>query len=319
MGSKLSTLAFVFPGQGSQSVGMLGQLAGEFPIVEKTFDEASDRLGFDLWELVSNGPEDALADTRNTQPAMLTSAVAVWRVWSAEGGPLPKMMAGHSLGEYSALVCSEALAFADAVTVVRERGRLMHEAVPAGRGAMAAILGLPGEAVRTVCAEAAEGQVLEAVNYNTPEQTVVAGNSEAVDRGVALAKSKGAKRALRLPVSVPSHCALMRPAAESLAELLKDVPIRAPVCPVVNNVDAAQPNDPAAIRDALVRQLYSPVRWVEIVQELKSAGIDTVVEGGPGKVLVGLQRRIDREMTALPIHDGSSLGAALETFAGDRA
>lgn len=305
------SLAFVFPGQGSQSEGMLSALAAEFSEVEATFREASEVLGYDLWDIVQNGPADKLNSTDITQPAMLAAGVAVWRVWQAKGGAQPTVLAGHSLGEYTALVCGGSLAFTDAIKLVAERGRLMQEAVPAGTGAMAAVLGLDDDVVRQACSDAAAGEVLEAVNFNSPGQVVVAGNKAAVERVVDLAKERGAKRALLLPVSVPSHCALMQPAADQLATVLKDVAIQAPTIPVINNADVASPSEPDAIRDALVRQLYSPVRWVETIQKMTSDGVDRLIECGPGKVLVGLNKRIERKMAAQAVIDPDSLSAAL--------
>ncbi len=305
------TLAFVFPGQGSQSMGMLDALANEFTDVEKTFRAASEVLGYDLWDIVQNGPAEKLNSTDITQPAMLAAGVAVWRVWQARGGTQPAVLAGHSLGEYSALVCGGSLAFEDAIKLVAERGRLMQQAVPAGTGAMAAVLGLDDDVVRAVCTEAAAGEVVEAVNFNSPGQVVVAGHKTAVERVVELAKAKGAKRALLLPVSVPSHCALMQPAAEKLATVLEGVAIQPPQIPVINNVDVAMPTDPAAIRSALVRQLHSPVRWVETVQKMAADGVDRLIECGPGKVLVGLNKRIERNMAAQAVFDADSLAAAL--------
>jgi len=248
---------------------MLDTLASEFAEVEATFRIASELLGYDLWDIVQNGPAEKLNSTDITQPAMLAAGVAVWRVWQAKGGAQPRVLAGHSLGEYTALVCGDSLAFEDAIKLVAERGRLMQEAVPAGTGAMAAVLGLDDDTVRAVCAEAAASEVVEAVNFNSPGQVVVAGHKAAVERAVDLAKAKGAKRALLLPVSVPSHCALMQSAAEKLATLLEDVAVQAPQIPVINNVDVAMPGDPDAIRSALVRQLHNPVRWVETIQKMR--------------------------------------------------
>jgi len=292
-------------------MGMLGALANEFTDVEKTFRTASEVLGYDLWDIVQNGPAEKLNSTDITQPAMLAAGVAVWRVWQAKGGTQPAVLAGHSLGEYSALVCGGSLAFEDAIKLVAERGRLMQQAVPAGTGAMAAVLGLDDDVVRAVCTEAAAGEVVEAVNFNSPGQVVVAGHKTAVERVVELAKAKGAKRALLLPVSVPSHCALMQPAAEKLASVLEGVAIQPPQIPVINNVDVAMPTDPAAIRSALVRQLHSPVRWVETVQKMAVDGVDRLIECGPGKVLVGLNKRIERNMAAKAVFDADSLAAAL--------
>lgn len=306
------SLAFVFPGQGSQSLGMLKELAGAFPLVTETFAEASDALGYDLWQIVQEGPEDKLNSTDITQPAMLAAGVAVWRVWQIKQGAKPSVMAGHSLGEYTALVCAGAIDFKDAIKLVAERGRLMQQAVPAGEGAMAAVLGLDDDTVRQACSDAAEGEVLEAVNFNSPGQVVVAGSKAAVDRIVALARERGAKRALTLPVSVPSHCALMKPAAEKLGAILAEITLKTPDIPVINNVDVTTSTDPDAIRDALVRQLYSPVRWVETVQKMAAEGTDKLVECGPGKVLVGLNKRIDKTINAMALYDPATLDAALE-------
>ena len=308
------TFAFVFPGQGSQSVGMLAELATAYPQVNDTFQEASDTLGYDLWQLVQNGPEDELNKTHITQPAMLVSGIAVWRVWQAQKGPKPAALAGHSLGEYSALVAAGSLGLSDAVQLVADRGRFMQEAVPAGVGAMAAILGLDDTKVIEVCEQAAEDEVASAVNFNSPGQVVVAGNSAAVERAVALAKEAGAKRAVMLPVSVPSHCSLMMPAAERLAQRLSSVSINTPSLPVINNVDVKAETAPDAIRDALVRQLYSPVRWVETIQGFAKQGLQQIVECGPGKVLTGLNKRIDRELDSLAVLDPASLDQALEAL-----
>lgn len=305
------SLAFVFPGQGSQSVGMLAELAEAQTLVRDTFAEASEALGYDLWKVVSEGPADELNQTHITQPAMLSAGIAVWRIWQAQGGAAPAVMAGHSLGEYSALVAAGSLAFADAVTLVAERGKLMQEAVPAGTGSMAAILGLEDAKVIEVCAQAEEGEVVAAVNFNASGQVVIAGHVAAVERAVELAKEAGAKRAVVLPVSVPSHCELMKPAAEKLAERLAAITIASPAIPVINNVDVSKADSADAIRDALVRQLYSPVRWVETIQAMEGEGVDTLVECGPGKVLVGLNKRIVRGMTALPLFDPAGLEKAL--------
>jgi [acyl-carrier-protein] S-malonyltransferase len=306
------SLAFVFPGQGSQSLGMLKDLAEAFPVVTDTFKEASDALGYDLWQVVQDGPQEKLNSTDVTQPAMLAAGVAVWRVWQSKDGAKPSVMAGHSLGEYTALVCAGAIDFKDAIKLVAERGRLMQQAVPAGEGGMAAVLGLDDDAVRQACVDAAEGEVLEAVNYNSPGQVVVAGSKAAIERIVVLAKERGAKRALPLPVSVPSHCALMRPAAEKLATVLADINVSSPAIPVINNVDVSAASDADAIRDALVRQLYSPVRWVETVQKMAAEGTETLVECGPGKVLVGLNKRIDKSINAMALFDPATLDAALQ-------
>ena len=305
------SLGFIFPGQGSQAMGMLAGLAASHETVISTFKEASEVLGYDLWQVVQEGPAERLNSTEVTQPAMLSAGVAVWRVWQAQGGPQPSVMAGHSLGEYSALVCAGSLAFADTVALVEARGKLMQQAVPAGSGAMAAILGLDDDAVREVCTAAAEGDVVEAVNFNSPGQVVVAGQKSAVERATVIAKEKGAKRAVLLPVSVPSHCSLMKPAAEQLAERLQAVEIKSPGIKVINNVDVAGAASADEIRDALVRQLYQPVRWVETIQAMHAEGITWVIESGPGKVLAGLNKRIVKSMTALPVYDGDTLAAAL--------
>lgn len=305
-------LAIVFPGQGSQSIGMLKALAAAHAVVQDTFADASRVLDYDLWELVQNGPEEQLNQTAKTQPAMLAAGVAVWRVWRAQGGAEPAVMAGHSLGEYTALVCADALAFEDAVALVAERGRLMQDAVPAGVGAMAAILGLDDDRVRAVCVEAAQGEIVEAVNFNSPGQVVVAGHAAAVQRAMAVAKQAGAKRVLALAVSAPSHCALMLPAAERLAVRLATVTINAPRIPVLHNVDVAAYSEGVAIRDALVRQLHQPVRWVETIQAMGARGVSTVLECGPGKVLAGLIKRIDTTLVALPVYDTATLQQALE-------
>ena len=305
------SLAFIFPGQGSQSVGMLKDLSENFSEVTATFQEASDALGYDLWSLVQDGPVDKLNSTDVTQPAMLASGVATWRVWQAKGGATPAMMAGHSLGEYTALVCAGSLNFVDAVKLVSQRGQFMMQAVPAGTGAMAAILGMDDESVRKVCLEAAEGEILEAVNYNSPGQVVVAGNKSAVERVCVLAKEQGAKRAVELPVSVPSHCALMKPAAEQLAEVLSGISFNTPSIPVINNVDVIAANSEADIRDALKRQLFSPVRWVETIEKMTADGADQFNECGPGKVLVGLNKRINKTLTSTALLDTASIEAAL--------
>lgn len=298
--------ALVFPGQGSQSVGMMAAY-GDSPEIRHTFQEASDALGEDLWAMVADGPAERLSQTVNTQPLMLTAGVAVYRAWRAAGGPVPDIVAGHSLGEYSALVAAGAMAFADAVPLVRFRAAAMQEAVPAGQGAMAALLGLDADAVVAVCAEVAEGDVVEAANLNAPGQIVIAGSSAAVERAMALAKTRGAKRAVLLPVSAPFHCALMKPAADRLAERLASVAIQAPSIPVLNNVDVAVCNDPVAIRDALVRQAYSPVRWIESVAAIAAQGAAAVFECGPGKVLAGMTKRIARDVQGAALADEASL------------
>jgi [acyl-carrier-protein] S-malonyltransferase len=303
--------ALVFPGQGSQSVGMMAAYGDAAPVRE-TFAEAADALGQDLWTMVSDGPSDLLNQTVNTQPAMLAAGVAVYRLWQSQGGPIPAMMAGHSLGEYTALVCAGALNFSDAIRLVRLRAEAMQLAVPEGAGAMAAVLGLDDDAVRAVCAQAAQGEILEAVNFNSPGQVVIAGNKAAVERGCALAKEKGAKRALPLPVSVPSHCALMQPAAEKLRAALSAIEVRTPSIAVLHNADVASHADLDAIRDALARQLYRPVRWVETVQYMAAQGVQLIAECGPGKVLAGLNKRIVEGMLGVAIADAAALADTLE-------
>jgi len=307
----MTQIAFVFPGQGSQTVGMLTELAATYSRVEETFREASDALGYDLWQLVSQGPAEELNKTWQTQPALLAASVAIYRVWQQQGGEKPVLMAGHSLGEYSALVCAGVLNFADAVKLVELRGKLMQEAVPEGTGAMQAIIGLDDAAIRKACEESAQGQVVSPVNFNSPGQVVIAGNKEAVERAGAACKAAGAKRALPLPVSVPSHCALMKPAADKLAVALESITFNAPAVPVINNVDVKAETDAAAIRHALVRQLYSPVRWTESVEAMAAQGVTQLLEMGPGKVLTGLTKRIVDSLTAAAVNDTASLAAAL--------
>ncbi|AJJ18783.1 MULTISPECIES: ACP S-malonyltransferase [Yersinia] len=308
----MSKFAMVFPGQGSQSLGMLADLAAQFPIVEATFSEASSVLGYSLWQLVQQGPVEELNKTWQTQPALLAASVAIWRVWQHQGGKLPTMMAGHSLGEYSALVCAGVIDFKQAITLVELRGKLMQEAVPAGTGAMYAIIGLDNESIAKACEESAQGQVVSPVNFNSPGQVVIAGNKEAVERAGVACKAAGAKRALPLPVSVPSHCALMKPAADKLAEALENIEFQAPLFPVVNNVDVKTEVSPDAIRSALVRQLYNPVRWTESVEFMAAEGIELLLEVGPGKVLTGLTKRIVDTLTAAPVNDVATLTSALE-------
>lgn len=307
----MSKFAMVFPGQGSQTVGMLADLATQFPIVEQTFAEASDALGYDLWKLVQEGPAEELNKTWQTQPALLAASVAIYRVWQQQNGAQPVMMAGHSLGEYSALVCAGVLDFKQAIRLVELRGKLMQEAVPAGTGAMSAIIGLDNDAIAKACEESAQGEVVSPVNFNSPGQVVIAGNKDAVERAGAACKAAGAKRALPLPVSVPSHCALMKPAAEKLAVALQEVTFNAPKFAVINNVDVKTETSPEAIRDALVRQLYSPVRWSESVEFMAGEGVEHLLEVGPGKVLTGLTKRIVDTMTAAAINDAASVSAAL--------
>lgn len=297
--------AFLFPGQGSQSVGMM-QGFGDVAVIRDTFAEASAVLGQDLWKMATEANED-INQTTNTQPIMLTAGIAAWRAWQSAGGAQPVMMAGHSLGEYTALVAAGALDFADALPLVRFRAEVMQAAVAEGVGAMAAILGLDDDAVRAVCAEGAAGEVLEAVNFNSPGQVVIAGHKAAVERGMEIAKTKGAKRALILPVSVPSHCALMKPAAAQLGAYLEKVTLRAPLVPVLHNADVAAYTNTAQIKDALVRQLYSPVRWVETVQAMSAQGITMAAECGPGKVLAGLNKRIVAEMPCLALTGSDAL------------
>lgn len=304
------SVALVFPGQGSQSVGMMAAY-GDNPVIRDTFAEASAALGEDLWQMVEEGPAERLALTVNTQPLMLTAGVAVFRAWLAAGGPAPSVVAGHSLGEYSALVAAGALSFADAVPLVRFRAQAMQEAVPAGEGAMAALLGLDPAIINEVCAEAAQGQVVSAANLNAPGQIVIAGATAAVERAMALAKERGAKRAVPLPVSAPFHCAMMRPAAERLAERLQSVTISAPTAAVVNNVDVSVETDPERIRDALIRQAYSPVRWIETVEAIAARGVSHIFECGPGKVLAGMSKRSAGDVPCASIHDATSFDEAV--------
>ncbi len=310
----MTQFAFVFPGQGSQSRGMMNGYA-DFAAVRDTFNEASDVLKQDLWHLVAEGADTDLNATVNTQPIMLTAGVAVYRAWQSQNGAKPALMAGHSLGEYTALVAAGALSFADALPLVRFRAQCMQQAVPEGVGGIAAILGLDDDVVRAVCAEGAQGEVLEAVNFNSPGQVVIAGNRGAVERGMELAKAKGAKRAIMLPMSVPSHCSLLKGAAEQLRAHLNNVSVQTPAIPVLHNADVAAYSDPAKIKDALVRQLFSPVRWVETVQAFGKQGITHNVECAPGKVLAGLNKRIDTNQQAMAINDGEALKAALAAFA----
>lgn len=307
----MSKFAMVFPGQGSQSLGMLADLAAQFPIVEATFSEASSVLGYDLWQLVQQGPAEELNKTWQTQPALLTASVAIWRIWQHQG-KLPSLMAGHSLGEYSALVCAGVLDFKQAVSLVELRGKLMQEAVPEGTGAMYAIIGLDNESIAKACEESAQGQVVSPVNFNSPGQVVIAGNKDAVERAGAACKAAGAKRALPLPVSVPSHCALMKPAADKLAVALEKIDFQEPLFPVVNNVDVKAEVSPVAIRSALVRQLYNPVRWTESVEFIAAEGVELLLEIGPGKVLTGLTKRIVDSLAAAAVNDVVTLNSALE-------
>ncbi|HEY3859039.1 MAG TPA: ACP S-malonyltransferase [Gammaproteobacteria bacterium] len=305
------SFAAVFPGQGSQAIGMLGELGSAHPEVQQIFAEASSVLGYDLWTLCQQGPEERLNSTQQTQPALLAAGVATWRVWKAVGGADPSAMAGHSLGEYTALVCAGAMDFKATIKLVEFRGLAMQEAVPAGQGAMAAIIGLDDDSVRAACAEAAQGEVVEAVNFNAPGQVVIAGTKAAVERAGEVCKAKGAKRALPLPVSAPSHCALMKPAAERLAQKLATLDIQPPRIPVLHNVDVSAHAKPDEIRAALKAQLYSPVRWVETVQKLARDGAVKQIEFGPGRVLAGLARRIDKSVEAYSVYDPTTLQAAL--------
>lgn len=303
------TKAIVFPGQGSQTVGMLADLYENFDVVKNTFGEASDALGYDLWALVSEDAEGKLNQTEYTQPALLTASVAVFRAYIEKGGDKPEFLAGHSLGEYSALVCAGVLSLSDAVKLVEKRGQFMQQAVPAGTGAMAAIIGLDDDVIAKACDDAAEGQVVSPVNFNSPGQIVIAGNKEAVERAMVLCKEAGAKRALPLPVSVPSHCALMKPAAEQLTEALAQITFNSPEIKVVNNVNVKVESDPEAIKQALIEQLYSPVRWTETVQFFAAQGVNESYEFGPGKVLSGLMKRIDKSVSCASVGDSSSLEA----------
>ena len=310
----MTKFAITFAGQGSQSLGMMAGLA-EITVVKETFEEASTSIGVDLWRLAVEGPVELQNQTVNTQPLMLAAGVATWRAWQHFGGTLPQCFAGHSLGEYTALVASGALAFADAVPLVRFRAEAMQAAVPEGTGGIAAVLGLEVDAVRQLCIDAASGEVLEAVNLNSPGQIVIAGHRSAVERGMALAKERGAKRAIMLPMSAPSHCALMEPAAKQLALRLAAVSLNSPTVPVIQNADVMAFGDPAQIKTALVEQLYRPVRWIETVQKLAAEGATTIVECVPGKVLTGLNKRINSQLNCLAINDRAGLEAAIAAIA----
>jgi len=305
------TLAFVFPGQGSQQVGMLSELAETHPVIKNTFAEASEVLGYDLWDLVQNGPEEDLNQTDKTQPALLTSGVALWRLWQEQNGTKPAVVAGHSLGEYTALVCAGAISFADGVNLVKLRGEFMQQAVPAGSGAMAAILGLADDAIEKACKDAEQGEVVSPVNYNCPGQIVIAGEKAAVDRAIANCKEAGAKRAIPLPVSVPSHCALMKPAADKMAEELSKIEINLPAIDVVQNVTASIPASVEELKENLLAQLYSPVLWTKTIQGLVEQGLESTVECGPGKVLSGLNKKVHKPLGVVAINDAAGLEKAL--------
>ena len=311
----LNKIAIVFPGQGSQSVGMLGDLSTTYSQIQETFEEASQALGRDLWALAQNGPAEELNQTQNTQPLILTASVAMWRVLQSKVDVIPTFMAGHSLGEYTALVCAGSLDFVDAVKLVEQRAMFMQQAVPEGEGAMAAILGLEVSRLIEICEQAANGEVVSAVNFNAPGQVVIAGNTEAVNRAIDLAKEQGAKRALPLPVSVPSHCALMRPAAENLLTVMAGVEFSSPQVSVLHNTDVAQHSDSSDIKQALMKQLHTPVRWVETVETLANSGVDTLIECGPGKVLTGLNKRIDKSLELYSLGDERSFNKTIEALA----
>jgi [acyl-carrier-protein] S-malonyltransferase len=290
---------------------MLSELAADHPVIQETFAEASQALGFDLWDITQNGPEEALNSTENTQPALLTAGVALWRLWQQRGGANPTVMAGHSLGEYTALVCAGAMSLADGVRLVKLRGEYMQQAVPAGTGAMAAILGLDDDAIATACESAAKGAVVSPVNYNCPGQVVIAGEKAAVERAIEACKAAGAKRAIPLPVSVPSHCALMRPAADQMAQAMSAIELQMPHIPVVQNVSADVPGDLDSLKNNLLQQLYSPVLWTASVQKMAADGVETLIECGPGKVLTGLNKKIDRALVGMSISDPAGLEKAL--------
>ncbi|TXL18436.1 [acyl-carrier-protein] S-malonyltransferase [Methylococcaceae bacterium HT3] len=318
MSTQNNQLAFVFPGQGSQSVGMLTEMAESFPDVKDTFAQASEVLELDLWALVTDGPAaEDLNQTQNTQPAMLAAGVALWKVWCAQSEVRPAYMAGHSLGEYTALVCSGVLSFADAIALVAARGRFMQEAVPDGVGAMAAVLGLTDEQVIQVCTDAAQGDVCSAVNFNSPGQVVIAGNSAAIDRAMVAAKEAGAKRALKLPVSVPSHCALMQPAADKLYTKMQDMHFAQADVTLLHNVDVTEHKDAEGIRQALKQQLFMPVRWVDTVNAIAGAGVTTIAELGPGKVLMGLNKRIVKMVDHFTVNNPDTLTKLLEHYPND--
>jgi [acyl-carrier-protein] S-malonyltransferase len=304
-------LAFVFPGQGSQKIGMLAELAAQYPVVAATFAEASEVLGYDLWNLMQNGAQEEINLTERTQPLLLAASVAVWRVWQEKSGAQPALMAGHSLGEWSALVCAGVVAFKDAVKLVQQRGKFMQEAVPAGQGAMAAIIGLDDALIIDACKKAEQGEVVSAVNFNSPGQVVIAGSAAAVERAGALCKEAGAKRALPLPVSAPFHTSLMRPAADRLAEQINATEFKVPLVPVVHNVTAQSELDPQKIKALMIEQIYSAVRWVDCVNTMSAAGVQVTVECGPGKVLSGLNKRINAALTALSIEKPEEVESVL--------
>lgn len=307
----MTNLAFVFPGQGSQKIGMLAELAEQNPIIEKTFSEASEVLGYDMWDLIQQGAQEDINLTQRTQPILLTCSVAIWRLWNEKLGATPSQMAGHSLGEWSALVCANVIDFADGLRIVEARGRYMQQAVPVGQGAMAAIIGLDDQAILDACAEAGDLGVVDAVNFNAPGQVVIAGSNDAVERAMDICKAAGAKRALPLSVSAPFHTSLMKPAADNLAEMVNAVSFRAPEVPIMHNVHARNEQDPEAIKALMLEQIYSPVKWVDCVKQLKEGGVSTLVECGPGKVLSGLVKRIDRDLISVATETVADFDAAL--------
>ncbi|MBE8167677.1 MAG: ACP S-malonyltransferase [Shewanella sp.] len=308
----MSKVAFVFPGQGSQALGMLADLVESYPVVTETFNQASEVLGYDLWSLVQDGPAESLNQTDKTQPALLAASVALWRAYESSGKELPSVVAGHSLGEYSALVCAGVIDFCDAIKLVELRGQLMQQAVPAGTGAMYAIIGLADDAIAHACAEAAQGDVVSPVNFNSPGQVVIAGSKSAVERAAVACKEAGAKMTVALPVSVPSHCALMKPAADKLAEALTAISFNLPSITLINNVDVATVTSAEKIKNALVRQLYCPVRWSETVNAMAEMGVSELYEFGPGKVLTGLTKRINKSLSAKAINNSASMAALTE-------